>query len=90
MRQLLRVLPFGRLVSFAPTEEPGGNSGDDGEGGNIVGNDGAGTNNGTFSNTDPRKEDGAGADVGPLLNMDRLDLKVGFDDRAIIGNAGVG
>jgi hypothetical protein len=55
-----------------------------------VGNDRAGADDGTFSNTNSGKKNGAGTDVGPFLDVNRFDFEVGFDDGAIVWDAGVG
>src|SRR5688572_20916402 len=88
--QLLRILGFGRFIAFAPAEETSGYAGDDRVSWDVVGNDCAGANDGTFADAHAGKENGASADVGPFFYVDGLNFEVGFDDWPVVGNAGVG
>src|SRR6185436_3976978 len=71
------------FVSIPPAHEPGRHPGHDGEGGDVLGDDGAGADDRAFPDGDARKQHGFDADVGPIADAHRLDAQVGLHERDV-------
>src|SRR5580704_2200464 len=84
----LRTCVF-RLVSIPPAQKPGGDTGDYSKRGNIPGDNGAGSNDTSFTDRHARQQDRTCANISPSFYTDRPNLKIGFNNRLVDRETGV-